>query len=329
MKTIFKLFFFLVPLGPGSFVLGQNLVINPSFEELIKCPDNSSFMYGAIIDAENWFNPNTATADLFSPCASHSTSLSAPDNGFGYQQARTGDNYAGIYVFQSPEIRDYAQGTLSTPLLEGAEYCVKFYVSLAEIISRLSIRTLGVYFSSDKIQSDVYTRFEVVPQIVLDPGLENLITDWIPMEGSFVAQGGERFITIGNFSPDALSDTIFVHEINDPSVTGRWSYFYLDDVSVELCSSPPPPAPIPYSGEDSINFANTLTNESFVIQFFSENKIKLNGELYNSVGQLVKNFNISDSMTTIPVYDLATGIYYCRVRRGNEIIKVQKIIKAN
>ncbi|MGB1319238.1 MAG: hypothetical protein ACPG5W_13560, partial [Flavobacteriales bacterium] len=59
---------------------------------------------------------------------------------------------------------------------------------------------------------------------------------WIKVSGSFVAEGGERYLAIGNFNNDSNTDTISVPNggslVNQPE--GYWDEagYFIDDVSV-------------------------------------------------------------------------------------------------
>jgi hypothetical protein len=60
--------------------------------------------------------------------------------------------------------------------------------------------------------------------------VSNPITDtlnWVLISDTIIAQGGEQYITIGNFMQDSLSDTLFLYNQG-------WhdSYYFIDDVSV-------------------------------------------------------------------------------------------------
>jgi OmpA-OmpF porin, OOP family len=106
----------------------QNLVPNPSFEIISSCPNNLDQLYLA----DSWFDPSFCTPDLFNTC----NALLAPQNAFGWQQARTGNGYAGIgvYAFFYPSsninIREFLEVKLNDTLKAGARYCIEFYASL-------------------------------------------------------------------------------------------------------------------------------------------------------------------------------------------------------
>jgi capsule polysaccharide export protein KpsE/RkpR len=54
------------------------------------------------------------------------------------------------------------------------------------------------------------------------------------VEDSFYADGGEQFMTIGNYDDDEHIDTFFVGGLTGGIIFKEHSYYYIDDVSVTL-----------------------------------------------------------------------------------------------
>ena len=71
---------------------------------------------------------------------------------------------------------------------------------------------------------------------------------------------------------------------------------------------------------------NTLTNTDFTIKYMGDNRPELQAELFNSVGQIVRRFSVTETVN-VPVNELADGIYYCRIRKDNVPVLTQKIVK--
>src|SRR5712672_94504 len=79
----------------------QNLVPNYSFEQQDSCPPWSGCFGGYV---SWWFDPMLAFGgpDYFNPCAAPpppDISVSVPFNTLGYQDARTGNAYAGLTAY--------------------------------------------------------------------------------------------------------------------------------------------------------------------------------------------------------------------------------------
>ncbi|MCW5919523.1 MAG: T9SS type A sorting domain-containing protein [Bacteroidetes bacterium] len=79
-------------------------------------------------------------------------------------------------------------------------------------------------------QSTIYN-LSYVPQIINTNGIIYDTLNWTQISGTFVAGGGEKFITIGNFNDDANTVLDSNTYANQPAV-----YFYIDDVSVVDCT---------------------------------------------------------------------------------------------
>ena len=212
-----------------------NYVLNPSFEQYSDCPMHDDQIRFAI----NW---NTIdTIDLYPYCAPEYYNTcdsgglcSVPTNSAGYQYPRSGNAYSGgkIYFdesFPSSSDRDYTQGKLYKPLTMGRSYCVTFYVSLAEI-SEYAVNSIGAYLDGGQIDTAMSTcslpQTSYTPQIV-DTVIVNDTTNWVKVQGSFMANGNERFITIGNFFSKSNTSAVTLHYSTDPI-----GYYFVDDVSV-------------------------------------------------------------------------------------------------
>jgi|GEM_PF-1954114 len=180
-----------VLLDANNILCGQNLVVNPGFEEYSDCPSETNQ-----IDRTIGWDVALGSPDYYNRCAMPTTGLSqsveVPDNYHGSQEPFAGDAYGGYFT-----VGEYLRGQFTTPLISDSCYYVEFQVSLAEFSNRdfTSCDRFGLYFSSDAITFDVAT---MTPQLtILD--LETNFDDWILVSGYYTAVGGERYMTIGGF----------------------------------------------------------------------------------------------------------------------------------
>jgi hypothetical protein len=205
-----------------------NLVPNPSFESYASCPTSFSQIYQAV----PWDTPNTGTSDYLNACAPPVfPSVNVPLNEQGSQSAHTGVGYAGLIPLSAaPDYREYIQAPLTSPLVANASYLVQFWVSLADS-SILAIDRLGAYLSVGPVGPvPNYAALPVTPQV--ESPVNAYLTNaagWTLVSGVMVAAGGEDHIVIGSFHDDASTNSV-----PGPGLWPGGSYYYVDDVSVEL-----------------------------------------------------------------------------------------------
>jgi len=209
-----------------------NLVNNCSFEDTVKCPDWHSQIY----NAKGWFNatdppfPLWSMADYYNVCSSKMNVPYATSMGFQY--AKTGVAFAGIFALMSPsnkDDREYIETTLNETLEINHYYYVSFYVSFSDK-SFYAVNSIGAYITDTMVYKTTDAKyFNVTPQI---SNLKTrMLTDtagWTKISGIFKAKGGEKYITIGNFNPDSLTDTVSIPHI----IVFKSSYYFIDDVSL-------------------------------------------------------------------------------------------------
>lgn len=212
--------------------MSQNLVENPSFEAFLECPDHLG-NFGE--DLEYWSVPTQGTTDYFNTC---SLSMGVPTNFMGEQTAKFGDGYLGFYMYAPEDYREYIQGEFKEPLKKGITYTLSFYISLAENSDHV-VRDFDVLLSTkpidvkikkgltkwqlSKIEGNNFTIVEILgDEFIRDDNA------WTNISTTFLAGGGEQFITIGNFKNNA--STRRQKLVKEKNVNG--AYYFLDMVYV-------------------------------------------------------------------------------------------------
>ncbi|MFI5220440.1 MAG: T9SS type A sorting domain-containing protein [Bacteroidia bacterium] len=319
-NTLFLLLFLI------KFANSQNLVLNPSFEDTIPCA-----VYAGNLPQLRpyfWFTPSSGSPDFMDVTTNCAWGGGVPQNVFGYQYPKTGSAMFGFNLYHplAPFMfREYIEGTLNDTLKQGHKYCVEFFVSLSDN-STHAIDRFGVYFSEDSIYDwNTSSLLFYNPQIENQPG--NIITDtmnWVSISGEYIAQGGEKYLTIGNFYDDANTDTLGLG-YGSPSVG---SYYFIDDVSVIDCTV----GIEEIKGEISILniFPNPVINELSFNYSFSKNKDAYL-EVYNVLSQKVKKVPLKTNVQTyrVNVPELSEGIYYCKLFVEGKWEATGKFIKIN
>ncbi len=231
-----------------------NLVLNPSFERYSNCPDNDDeakyCLHWMSLDS-NWSPPDWAhnlegVPDYCNICSS-SLEVSVPHSSRYYHYPHSGGGMMQLYMFYDQSdtggyVRDYLQGHLSQTLTHGRKYLVTFYTTL-EQSGAYAVNNIGAYLDNGSIDTTshpAWTQTQYTPQI-FDTGVINDTLNWVKIQDTFVANGTEKLITIGNFTDLAHIHAIPIHDTTGISsfVGGLRTLYLIDDVSVIDCESQP------------------------------------------------------------------------------------------
>ena len=206
-----------------------NYVNNGGFEECGNCEDVTSVFkkpkYWDAIDTNKFF------AELFSK---NIPPYLVPKSTYTYQWPRHGSNYIGSSQYCgtcSYNTRGYPRNILRQKLEVGKVYCFSMYVNLTNQ-STHAIDALGAFFSdssNDTIKECSIPLTYLTPQI--QNPVNNIILDtlnWTAITGTFVANGTEKYLMIGNFKNDANTNKILANPTNLPQ---NFSNYLFDDVS--------------------------------------------------------------------------------------------------
>jgi hypothetical protein len=212
----------------------QNIILNGSFEEL----DTTKFGFARLL---YWQQSSNGSVDAFFPFGEPSFNSSDDTNFFGYQLPQQGINYIGSLYFASGGglpancCREPIIAKTSTPLVSGTQYCISFYMSLADIYN-CSMNRIDAYFSNlpyDPVLSSPPYLTYTIPHFMADTTQtygDKL--NWVKIGGSYLATGGENYITFGNLHLNNATDTI-CNGIIDISPSEKSAYYYMDNFSLE------------------------------------------------------------------------------------------------
>ncbi|TXI84305.1 MAG: OmpA family protein [Crocinitomicaceae bacterium] len=241
---------------------GENLVPNGSFE----ATDGKVKKLGGIESATGWTSPTGARADLFTP--SKVPDINTPNNLYGKEEAKEGTNYAGIvgYSFGNKVPRSYLMVKLDAPLKKGMKYCVKFNVSLAEG-SKYASNNIGANLSKKPFATEEKTIIKDVAH-VLHPENDmkkfNQMFSWDQVCGTFTAEGGEKYLTIGNFYADDKTKQENNKKPKDVKVDQVIAaYYYIDNVSIVMLNDGEKCDCI--VAEDNSEFSTTIYQKAVIL----------------------------------------------------------------
>ncbi len=222
----------------------QNLVPNPSFEELRNLPIKRLEVYNYEFESisgnkafkENlnyWFSGNNNSPDLrILNIEYNGRSKSKYDK---YYKARTGENVLGIVTYienkKGSDFREYIEVRLKTSLRPNIKTYVEFWV-LLDRQSKLSSNNIGCYFSIKKIYSKGNVPIIIKPQINEDSIVRGDRYKWKKISGSFNPKDAFNFMTIGNFYERSETKLEEIENFRGKPFIDPTSYYLIDDVSV-------------------------------------------------------------------------------------------------
>ena len=232
--------FVLICLFYGNSLTAQNLITNPSFEDIDSCygqPAEIGFDVFKWSGCKGWSNPIKSSTDLW--CQNPIVGSLVPPNTVSFQKPRTGENMVGLLINGGTIIsyREFIQNEIINPLESGKVYKLSFYYNLAfgKESDFCPANQFGVYASDSEFKdSNAFWLSQITPNAVSDGS--KFIDDtlnWSLCEIVFTASGGEKFLTVGNFQ-DSTNTTF-----NQPCDTSLWNgisyagtYYYIDDFSL-------------------------------------------------------------------------------------------------
>lgn len=209
----------------------QNLVPNWSFEDTAYCTTATN----PILVAPPWYSANYATPDVYnadnSPCGVYMN----PDEVIGqqcFQAPYDGERFAGEYFWSDGVLKEYMEVRLLDSLRAGHSYRVAMEINLPECY-QYAVDELGAYFASDTVfdpTTPVPGALPHVPQARFhSPTFFVDESNWMHVEDTIVADGGERYMVIGTFTDNSSANSLFVGGEGWASD----AYYYVDAVVVE------------------------------------------------------------------------------------------------
>jgi gliding motility-associated-like protein len=298
MKTLnINIVLFSFFLGVFSVKAQVNFVPNYSFEIFDTCPPDMGYLNPS---CDLWFTPtskmliipplpyslfNWGSSDYYNLCAI-STNAGIPSNFVGFQNPFYGDAYAGFLLIYndiiSPNYKEYIEIELENFLQKDMKYCLEFYYSLAEWGHDTSyypleigaLLTDTVVYRLSGVGTNQPQNINTIPQVKQKlPAIKDTL-NWIKVSGTFIAKGGERFLTIGNFQ---TTDTLQNKNV----------YVYIDDVKLYYCGPDTTQPPV----VDSLIIPNIFTpnadgyNDKF--EYKNQEQWNFETQVFNRWGDLV------------------------------------------
>ncbi|GEM_PF-5035733 len=260
-------YLFILSIGIHLYSYAQvNLIKNPSFEDVFDIPTTINTNPYPHYLLPNWKSV-IPTPDLFSffsyyyspDCYISSYmsffkwSVSIPKNCFGFQSAKDGFFYVGMFTAYQPQgYPDYwngserLRGELQDSLKKDHIYIFNLFWSFPNGIP-FSSNQFQVFFSKDTLSDTVqiFIPYHNPPwnvngyldnfNFTIENDTSTFMNDtlnWVPLTKCFRPQGGEKYIYIGNFRSKKYTKTQV--ETRDSSFIQYSSMFYTNCIEAQL-----------------------------------------------------------------------------------------------
>lgn len=219
----FHLLFFLLfvsSLIPSS-VEAQNLVPNGNFE----------YKKGRRNSHRPWRFVNTV--DFFVLDANSTKKMPNDTEKWNLPKPKDGKAYIGLRIY--PDYREFVQIKLSEKLKPAQKYYFEMWISWSDHSNHYAKEFGASIYHKKPSYTSEYFIFGNPPQIVLkeESGIvQTDSTQWIKISGIYRAKGGERYLTIGNFSQTAFKDRLKKRKWWSLNFWHFEAYYFVDAVSL-------------------------------------------------------------------------------------------------
>lgn len=199
----------------------ENILPDPSFECYKECP--SSINVKELYQLEYWIQ-SSGTPDYYNSC---SIIMNVPKNVMGQQDALSGHGYVGMYLFDKGNYREFLTAKFDEPMIKERWYVIKLWAALSEN-SGLCTDAFEFVIGKNRPDIDSTDLEKIKPQVINSPGNYADSYDWKMICGLYLAEGGEQYITMGNFKNNSNTPLKIVNK-----EAGEFSYYFIDNFTVE------------------------------------------------------------------------------------------------
>jgi hypothetical protein len=287
------------------------------------CPSGG----GNIAWTQGWGSA-TGSVDYFNACSNEMyPDFGVPHNRGGYQDdSNFGQAYAafGSYSLQMSNAREFIWQELPSALKRGQGYRVSFKVSLMDSMN-FAVDNIAILFSEGSTQGWSKSQlFASKPQVESEKNqLLDKKVEWMTVSGQFVADGGEKHLTIGTFKPD---EELYYQRIDSiPTIINHWDLcgYYLDDVELYEDNSIGIREPVEYTIELYPNPASELVHVKVNCANGELERITIKDQL----GKVVNAVVARGKEQAIESVTIPAGVYSVEVLLKDGSVKRKRLVK--
>jgi hypothetical protein len=299
----------------------QNLVPNPSFEDSDTCSLGLGFRFPDQ-GPHNWFS-SWGTPDHLQNCLPYGAANGLPFNAWTFQEPLEGESCIGMFTYHQNGLdqqREWAMVELQEPLAVGQTYYGSFYANagfggnLQNPQVWLASSNIGMLFTVHATQWDFSSPNPTYPNRahIVRPNILADTVSWTMVSGSFVADSAYRFVMIGNFFSNAVTDTM---HFTDPSSVFWWAprgYTLIDRVCV---SAAPNVCDMVNGVEQEVIGGVVLFPNPAVGEVWLRSAAEGVGIIQDAIGRRVWEGRITEEEWRLDVSSWARGIYTLQLQR--------------
>lgn len=290
-----------------------NLVPNPSFEDVISCPNGLGQIYLAAPWTNYRFSP-----DIYCECSP--SGVGVPQNNLGYQFPISGNCMAGVVTFRKqaspagPNAREYIGIELYQPLTIGNEYFFSSYINCSGGPSVIvGANKFGMKLLTYEIDSTAGVALITNSAVIFSDSILTDTLNWFKISGSFIADSAYTHLVLGNFFDDLNTDTA-----SFKPGTPDYTYYYVDGICLSsdsaYCENWTFSNQIKEDNVQTLVFPNPVNS----ILHINSSKIFKNVSVLSILDtELIQIINVDKANIELDIRHFRPGVYLLVIDYGN------------
>jgi len=283
-----------------SITVSSQYIADPSFEDYDTCNSPGQ------LNLNSWYSPTYGTPDNYTYTCYTPKDIYLESSKTPYDY----NGFIGLIIYDSlgPNSSEFIETSLINPLVQGKEYCISLF-AVASSRSNFNLSNIHIGFREDSVFQGMAGKLVVDTFYrLLSTPLKDTV-NWTKLSTRFIANGNEKYLSIGNFDPPINLDIFSYNSQYIPPYLYRWAYYFFDMITLEEC----PPEPV----EHFLVYPNPSSGGSVYLSNYADTVATVT--LFNSLGQRIAErtlpaganglvaFEGLDSGVYIAVYQTATG----------------------
>jgi OOP family OmpA-OmpF porin len=212
-------------LGDSAYLAFEDSMGDASLLQPARFSTKAQYNYVSNPEFENHPGANFSVMSFKEQLPYWSIASESPDFYLSNKMARSGRAFVGFRVFSMKKHIEYLQNQLKKPLEKDKVYCFSAHLKLSPG-SKYATNAFGFLLSDKPVYINTDELLTIQPSKRLEQQVLNYKSQWMKVQCTYTAKGGEQFLVLGSFQNHKDLELV-----NVPGEIGE-SYYYLDDVSL-------------------------------------------------------------------------------------------------